>query len=78
MYDVSVRLNTVDKVKDFVSKVSKFNCPLDVKAGSRFIDAKSIMGFYTLNLSDPINVKIITGDDGVYRDVVNSISEYLV
>ena len=35
MYDVSVRLNTVDKVKDFVSKVSKFNCPLDVKAGSR-------------------------------------------
>lgn len=58
-----VKLDTVNSVKEFVQETCK--APFDVTAGSgRYIvDAKSIMGLISLNLSNPVEITFETNDD---------------
>ena len=51
-----VNLNSVEKVTEFVATTSKFEEDLDLVSGRFVIDAKSIMGIFSLDLSKPIRV----------------------
>ena len=51
-----VNLNSVEQVTDFVAITSKFEEELDLVSGRFVIDAKSIMGIFSLDLSKPIHV----------------------
>ena len=55
---VSISLNSIDKVKSFVNEISKFNNDFDLVSGRYVIDAKSIMGIFSLDLSKPISLNI--------------------
>ena len=57
---LQIRLNTIEKVKDFVNIVSKFDADMDlVASNSRYIvDAKSIMGIFSLDLSKDLTLVI--------------------
>ena len=55
-----IKLNTIDKVKDFVSRVSTFDCDVDILYGRYIIDATSIMGIFSLDLTNPVTVMIHT------------------
>ena len=57
-----IKLNTIDKVKDFVSRVSTFDCDVDILYGRYIIDATSIMGIFSLDLTNPVTVMIHTDD----------------
>ena len=57
-----IKLNTIDKVKDFVSRVSTFDCDVDILYGRYIIDGKSIMGIFSLDLTSPVTVLIHTDD----------------
>ena len=57
-----IKLNTIDKVKDFVSRVSTFDCDVDILYGRYIIDGKSIMGIFSLDLTNPVTVMIHTDD----------------
>ena len=57
-----IKLNTIDKVKDFVSRVSTFECDVDVIYGRYVIDGTSIMGIFSLDLTNPVTVMIHTDD----------------
>ena len=57
-----IRLNSIDKVKDFVSRVSTFDCDVDILYGRYIIDATSIMGIFSLDLTNPVTVMIHTDD----------------
>ena len=54
MKSVQICLNSIDKVKSFVNDISKFDCDFDLVSGRYVIDAKSIMGIFSLDLSKPI------------------------
>ena len=58
MTKVNVQLDTITKVKDFVNMLVA--CPFDVDliSGRYLIDAKSIMGIFSLDLSKPIEMNI--------------------
>lgn len=56
-----IRLNTTDKVKSFVTKANAYPGDLIVKNGKFCVDGKSIMGLFSLNLSD--NLRLETGCD---------------
>ena len=56
MVKVTVILNEVDKLKDFVNEVSKFDTDFDAVRDRYVIDAKSIMGMMSLNLSKPVDI----------------------
>ena len=58
MKTVKISLNSIDKVKAFVNDVTKFNTDFDLVSGRYVIDAKSIMGIFSTDLSKPVNVRI--------------------
>ena len=58
MKTVSISLNSIDKVKAFVNDISKYEFEFDLVSGRYVIDAKSIMGIFSLDLSKPIDLNI--------------------
>lgn len=58
MKTINIMLNSIDKVKAFVNTLTKFDCDFDLISGRYVIDAKSIMGIFSLDLSKPIELNI--------------------
>lgn len=63
MKTVQISLNSIDKVKSFVNAITKFSYDFDLVSGRYVIDAKSIMGIFSLDLSKPIELNIHAEDD---------------
>ena len=63
MKTVKISLNSIDKVKAFVNEVKKFDAEFDLVSGRYVIDAKSIMGIFSLDLSKPIDLNIHSEND---------------
>ena len=62
MKTVKISLNSIDKVKSFVNEITKFDSDFDLVSGRYVIDAKSIMGIFSLDLSKPIDLNIHAQD----------------
>ncbi len=77
MKTVTISLNSIDKVKAFVNEISKFDCDFDLVSGRYVIDAKSIMGIFSLDLSKPIDLNI-HADGTPLEEVMNVVSPYIV
>lgn len=60
-----ITLNTIDKVKSFVNEASAIAADIDLISGRYVIDAKSIMGIFSLDLSKPIEIRLslVNSDD---------------
>ena len=58
MKTIKVSLNSIDKVKKFVNDINRFDCDFDLVSGRYVIDAKSIMGIFSLDLSKPIELNV--------------------
>ncbi|MBQ4177416.1 MAG: HPr family phosphocarrier protein [Lachnospiraceae bacterium] len=58
MKTIQISLNSIDKVKAFVNDITKFDNDFDLVSGRYVIDAKSIMGIFSLDLSRPIDLSI--------------------
>ena len=63
MKTVKISLNSIDKVKSFVNDITKFDYDFDLVSGRYVIDAKSIMGIFSLDVSNPIDVSIHAEDN---------------
>lgn len=75
MKTVKISLNSIDKVKAFVNDVSKFDTDFDLISGRYVIDAKSIMGIFSLDLSKPIDLNI-HGENP--EEVIKALAPYIV
>ena len=73
-----IKLNTIDDVKEFVNICSKYNVDIDVKHGKFAVDGKSILGIFSLNLMDKLDVYILTQDERVIGDFRKKISKWNV
>lgn len=58
MKTMNIFLGTIEGVKNFVNTVCKLDCDVDITSGCYVIDAKSIMGIFSSNLSEPVMVRI--------------------
>lgn len=54
---MQVYLNSIDKVKDFVRLMSDIEDNIDLVSGRYIVDAKSLLGIFSLDLSKPINLE---------------------
>ena len=63
MKTVTINLGSIDKVKSFVNDITKFDYDFDLVSGRYVIDAKSIMGIFSLDLSKPIDLNIHSETD---------------
>ena len=76
MKTCKISLNSIDKVKAFVNEISKFDCDFDLVSGRYVIDAKSIMGIFSLDLSKAIDLNI--HDDDNMDDILKTLAPYIV
>ena len=62
MKTVQISLQMANQVKTFVSIVQKYSYDIDLRSERYVVDAKSILGIFSLDLSKPINVEIHSQD----------------
>ena len=60
MKTIKISLNSIDKVKTFVNEINHYDAEFDLVSGRYVIDAKSIMGIFSLDISKPIDLNIHT------------------
>ena len=74
MTKATVSLQAINDVKDFVNIVMKYDFDIDLVSGIYAVDAKSIMGIFSLDLSKPIELNAHTDDaDKFMKDIAKYI-----
>ncbi len=74
MKTCNILLSSINDVKNFVNLVSRFDYDIDLASGRYKVDAKSIMGIFSLDLSKPIAVEIHTDD---CDDLMDALKPYI-
>ena len=78
MKTVRISLNSIDKVKSFVNDIVRFtDVDFDLVSGRYVIDAKSIMGIFSLDLSKPIDLNIHADEDKL-DEIVDTLKPYII
>ncbi|MCL2013977.1 MAG: HPr family phosphocarrier protein [Oscillospiraceae bacterium] len=72
MLSKKITINTIDNVKTFVNAALKCNFDIDLVSGRHAIDAKSIMGVFSLDLSKPVTVQVYTENADVFFSEIES------
>ena len=75
MKTFNLSLNCINDVKDFVNIVSKYDFEIDLTSGRYVVDAKSIMGIFSLDLSKPIRAEVHSDDSDKF---VEEIKRFIV
>ena len=76
MQTVQLSLNSIDKVKSLVNAITKYDNDFDLVSGRYVIDAKSIMGIFSLDLSKPIDLNIHA--DGDVDAILAALDPYII
>ena len=76
MKTVKICVNSIEKVKSFVNDITRFDVDFDLVSGRYVIDAKSIMGIFSLDLSKPIDLNIHAEEE--LESVLNTLQPYIV
>lgn len=74
MITVKILLDNVDKVKKFSSIVSKENVDCELVEGVYIVDAKSIMGIFSMDLTKPIQLNIHSD----HPEIAEKLKEFIV
>ena len=77
MKTIKITLNSIDKVKSFVNEITKYDYDFDLVSGRYVIDAKSIMGIFSLDLSKSIDLNI-HADDNEIDKILETLKPYIV
>ena len=76
MKSLQISLNSIEKVKQFVSLINTYDCDFDLASGRYIIDAKSIMGIFSLDLSKSLRLDIY--DEAVADEVKKSLASFIL
>ncbi|MEG1743441.1 MAG: HPr family phosphocarrier protein [Clostridia bacterium] len=74
MQEFTIKLSTIEQIRSFVSKIERLSFAVDLKEGRYVVDAKSIMGIFSLDLLKPIKLTAYT-DDLLFKE---EIKEFLL
>ncbi len=75
MKSVNIKLSTINDVKDFVNILTRFNGDADLSSGRYVVDAKSIMGIFSLDLANAITLTIHSDNAD---ELINEVKPYIV
>ena len=75
MKSVPIKLSYAEEVKAFVNTVNRYPYEMDLRSGRYFVDAKSILGIFSIDLSRPIRMDIYSDD---CDDLLEALTPYLV
>lgn len=70
MKSIPIKLSYAEEVKAFVNTVNRYPYEVDLRAGRHVVDAKSILGIFSLDLSKPITLDVYTDEcDDLVKDI---------
>ncbi len=75
MTSVEIKLTSIQDIRTFVDTVTKYGMDIDLSSGRYVVDAKSIMGIFSLDLMNPITLTA-HGDD--CTDLLAALDEFIV
>ncbi len=76
MKQVKININSIDKVKNFVNVITKFDNDFDLVSGRYVIDAKSIMGIFSLDLSQDLD--LVIQHDNELDEILEALKGFIV
>ena len=74
MKQFEIKLPLINDIKEFVNIMSRHSYVVEAVSGRYKVDAKSIMGLFSLDLSKPIKINAYTNDDKIKEE----LSRFLV
>ena len=74
MKSININLSLAENVKTFVNMVNRYPYDMDLRAGRHVVDAKSILGIFSLDLSKPITLEVYSDD---CEDLMNDIKPFM-
>ena len=70
MVKLTVKIVSMQDADKFNKLCSKFNCDMDLQSGKYYVDAKSIMGIFSLDLSKPLILNADTDDEELIKETL--------
>ncbi|MEG1613728.1 MAG: HPr family phosphocarrier protein [Clostridia bacterium] len=74
MKSVTINLQTAENVKRFVNVTNKFDYDMDLRSGRHVVDAKSILGIFSLDLSTPVVLEIFNDN---CTDLITDLTPFI-
>lgn len=78
MCEVQIKLNTIEDVKNLVSDITEFECDFEIVSGRFVVDAKSIMGILSLDLSKKLMLVIQSDDEYEIDKIKDKIGNFII
>ncbi len=75
MKELKILLGTIEDVKEFVNITNNYEFECDLVSGRYAVDAKSIMGIFSLDLSKPLNM-VIRGDGTSVEELAEEVGRF--
>ena len=76
MVKLTVKIVSMQDADKFNKLCSKFDCDMDLQSGKYYVDAKSIMGIFSLDLSKPIDLNI-HAEAGI-DEILETLAPYII
>ena len=77
MITMNISLDSIEKIKSFVNTIAVYPYDFDLASGRYIVDAKSIMGIFSLDLSKPIDLNI-HADDTEIGAILEALKDYQI
>ncbi len=80
MKSIQILLEMASQVKKFVNIVQSYSFEIDLRSDRYVVDAKSILGIFSLDLSKPINVEIHAEDNELEQceELIEQLKEFAI
>lgn len=73
-----IKLVTPEDITDFVNMCSKYECDVNIYDGSTIVDAKSMIGVFSIQQGKVVEVQAITSDENIVVEFLENIRKYEV
>lgn len=77
MYVAMIQFQSIEEVKEFIYRISRIPCDFDMVDGRYTVDAKSILGIFSLELSRPAELRIHAEEEEL-PPILEQLAPYLV
>lgn len=78
MKTMMIQLSSIDDVKRFVNAAALLTCEADLSSGRYIVDAKSIMGIFSLDLSKPIKLELHCNNEDCCKGFLDKIAPFII
>jgi len=77
MKKIQIKLVTIEDIRNFVNILAKYNIDLDLQQGRYIVDARSLMGIFSLDLLKPVDFAINSEDESIVNSVLNDVKAWI-